>query len=194
MLEAVPLHELGRREIHRATNIEFNNAAQKWEVRACFKIAWGPAARDFGRGRGGEARASPQRAVRAEPTKAPAKRPAARRVLEQKAVWLRCSLGHSPLRGCSLGRASPSSLFLENRIPRNFKTGSKGSCRDKSRGWPARAERGACSEASRSTLFAGIPVLIILLISTRIGRRWRAGGQSLTGCGQNRASRPGDFP
>jgi hypothetical protein len=31
--EAVPLHELGRLEIHRATNIEFNNATQKWEVR-----------------------------------------------------------------------------------------------------------------------------------------------------------------
>ena len=35
----------------------------------------GPAARDFGWGRGGEAGASPQRAVRAEPTKAPAKEP-----------------------------------------------------------------------------------------------------------------------
>ena len=31
--EAVPLHELGRLEIHRATNIEFNNAAQQWEVK-----------------------------------------------------------------------------------------------------------------------------------------------------------------
>ncbi len=30
--EALPLHELGRLEIHRATNIEFNNADQKWEV------------------------------------------------------------------------------------------------------------------------------------------------------------------
>jgi hypothetical protein len=31
--DAVPLHELGRLEIHRATNIEFNNTTQKWEVR-----------------------------------------------------------------------------------------------------------------------------------------------------------------
>ena len=31
--EAVPLHELGRLEIHRATNIEFNNGTQQWEVK-----------------------------------------------------------------------------------------------------------------------------------------------------------------
>ncbi len=31
--EAVPLHELGQLEITRASTIEFNNAAQKWEVR-----------------------------------------------------------------------------------------------------------------------------------------------------------------
>lgn len=31
--EALPLHELGRLEIHRATKIEFNNATQKWEVK-----------------------------------------------------------------------------------------------------------------------------------------------------------------
>jgi hypothetical protein len=31
--ESVPLHELGRLEIHRATNIEFNNATQHWEVK-----------------------------------------------------------------------------------------------------------------------------------------------------------------
>ena len=31
--EAVPLHELGRLEIHRATNIEFNNTTQQWEVK-----------------------------------------------------------------------------------------------------------------------------------------------------------------
>src|SRR5208283_3609684 len=70
-----------------------------FRLRACFKIARGPAARDFGRGRDGEARASPLWAVRAEPTKSPGKRPAARRVFEEKAAWLRCSLGHSPLWG-----------------------------------------------------------------------------------------------
>jgi hypothetical protein len=31
--EAVPLHELGRLEIHRVTDIEFNNATQRWEVK-----------------------------------------------------------------------------------------------------------------------------------------------------------------
>ncbi len=30
--DAISLHELGRLEIHRATNIEFNNATQQWEV------------------------------------------------------------------------------------------------------------------------------------------------------------------
>jgi hypothetical protein len=30
--ETLPLHELGWLEITRATNIEFNNADQKWEV------------------------------------------------------------------------------------------------------------------------------------------------------------------
>ncbi len=30
--EALPLHDLGRLEIHRATNIEFNNSKQQWEV------------------------------------------------------------------------------------------------------------------------------------------------------------------
>src|SRR6266542_4062082 len=60
-------------------------------LRACFKIAWGPAARDFDCGQGGENRASPQRAVRAEPTQATDKRPAAQRVFAEKAGWLRCS-------------------------------------------------------------------------------------------------------
>jgi len=31
--EALPLHELGRLEIHRATNIEFNTTTQQWEVK-----------------------------------------------------------------------------------------------------------------------------------------------------------------
>jgi hypothetical protein len=30
--EVLPLHELGQLEITRASNIEFNNADQKWEV------------------------------------------------------------------------------------------------------------------------------------------------------------------
>jgi hypothetical protein len=30
--EALPLHELGRLEIHRASNIEFNNSTQHWEL------------------------------------------------------------------------------------------------------------------------------------------------------------------
>src|SRR5258708_28011409 len=71
-------------------------------LRACLKIGRGPAARDFGRGEGGEFRASPQRAVRSEPTPATGKRPAARRVFGQKAVWLRCSSVTDPSRVCSL--------------------------------------------------------------------------------------------
>jgi hypothetical protein len=31
--EALPLRELGRLEIHRSTNIEYNNTTQHWEVR-----------------------------------------------------------------------------------------------------------------------------------------------------------------
>jgi hypothetical protein len=31
--DALPLHELGRLEIHRAINIEFNNSTQQWEVK-----------------------------------------------------------------------------------------------------------------------------------------------------------------
>ncbi len=46
-------------------------------LRACFKTTRGSATRDFDRSRGGEDRASPERAVRSELTKAPGKRPAA---------------------------------------------------------------------------------------------------------------------
>ena len=31
--EAVPLHELGRQEIQRASTVEFNGVKQEWEVR-----------------------------------------------------------------------------------------------------------------------------------------------------------------
>src|SRR5437879_3112770 len=70
-------------------------------LRACFKITEGAAAGDFGGGQGGEVlphghQASPQRAVRAEPTQAAAKSTAARRVFAQKAAWLRCSSVEDP--------------------------------------------------------------------------------------------------
>jgi hypothetical protein len=60
-------------------------------LRACLKTARGAASRDFGWGQGGEASASPRRAVMAEPTQALGKRPAARRVFAAEAGWLRCS-------------------------------------------------------------------------------------------------------
>src|SRR5579871_5433420 len=67
-----------------------------FRLRACLKIQRGPAARDFGCGRGDEAQASPQRAVRAESTKPTGKRPAARRVFAEKPAWLRCSSVEDP--------------------------------------------------------------------------------------------------
>ena len=73
-----------------------NSEFHKVNRGACLKIPRGSAARDFGRGQDGEFRASPKRAVRNEPTQATGKRPAARRVFGQKAVWLRCSSVKDP--------------------------------------------------------------------------------------------------
>ncbi len=70
--------------------------------RDCLKNNWSPATRDFVRGRGGETGASPQRAVTVEPTKASRKRPVARRVFAEKALWLRCSSVTDRWRVCSL--------------------------------------------------------------------------------------------
>src|SRR5579859_6628236 len=92
-------------------------------LRACLKIAWGAAARDFGCGQGGEVGASPQRAVTTEPTPATGKRPAARRVFEGKASGFvapqsKFHEGYSPSSRLALR------LSFENSAPRNFKTGS----------------------------------------------------------------------
>jgi len=57
------------------------------------EIPKGAAARDFGWSQGGEAGASPQRAVMVEPTLAPAKRTAARRVFDSS---LCCFLDQRP--------------------------------------------------------------------------------------------------
>src|SRR6266704_4917978 len=77
-------------------------------LRACLETTRGAAARDFGCGQGGEFRASPQRAVRNEPTPATDKRPAARRVFGQKAVWLRPA--RECFRSCSVVAARSASL------------------------------------------------------------------------------------
>src|SRR6266852_154614 len=96
--------------------------------RACLETTRGAAARDFGCGQGGEFRASPQRAVRNEPTPATDKRPAARRVFGEKAVWLRpareCFRGCSVVAARSASFVAPSGLFQENSAPRSFQTGS----------------------------------------------------------------------
>ncbi len=84
-------------------------------LRACLKITWSPAARDFGCGQGGEVRAglangaSPQRVVTAEPTQATDKRPAARRVFAEKAAWLRYSMW---VNTTELSRTTITSIIL----------------------------------------------------------------------------------
>ncbi len=84
-------------------------------LRACFKIAWGPAARDFGCGQGGEAGASPQPAVRKKIEQEQTEE------TETEGIPPFSPFSHVEIRRC----ASPSGLFPENRTPRNFKTGSK---------------------------------------------------------------------
>src|SRR5713226_4437461 len=83
-------------------------------LRACLETTRGAAARDLGCGQGGEVEASPQRAVTTEPTPATDKRPAARRVFGEKAVWLRPA--RECLRGCSVV-AARSASFVATRHP-----------------------------------------------------------------------------
>src|SRR5258708_9060009 len=83
-------------------------------LRACLESTRGAAARDFGCGQGGEFRASPQRAVRNEPAPATDKRPGARRVFAEKAVWLRPA--RECFRSCSVV-AARSASFVAPRHP-----------------------------------------------------------------------------
>ncbi len=94
-------------------------------LRDCLKNNWSPATRDFVRGRGGETGASPQRAVTVEPTKASRKRPVARRVFAEKALWLRCSSVTDRWRVCSLvaprhrafsAKTGPPTLFFRQSL------------------------------------------------------------------------------
>src|SRR5271166_5039124 len=78
-------------------------------VRACFENRRGSAARDFGRSLGGEAQASPKRALSAEPTTAAAKRPAARRVFAPKALWL-----------CRSSVEDPPGIWASQALPFSF--------------------------------------------------------------------------
>jgi len=93
-------------------------------LKSLSEIPLGSCGEDFGWGQGGEAGASPKRAVTAEPTRAAAKSTAARRVFAEKAG---CFVAPRSQPHCGMlpRRASPSSLFRENRTPRNFQTGSK---------------------------------------------------------------------
>src|SRR5438445_451219 len=83
-------------------------------LRACLETTRGAAAGDFGCGQGGEFRASPQRAVRNEPTPATGKRPAARRVCGEKAIWLRPA--RECLRICSSLAPRLSEKFLAANV------------------------------------------------------------------------------
>ncbi len=121
------------------------------------------AATNFGCSQGGEAHASPQRAVRAEPTPDAAKRPAVRRISKEKADCLCCSLGRSPLRGYSLARAAPLSLFLGNIAHADSSTGSASPRSREVAGVPAAVDMAA--ECSGLVLaFQCLEVLLPLLL------------------------------
>ena len=85
-------------------------------LRACLKIAKGAVAGNFGFGQGGEGGASPQRAVTTEPTLDKDKKPAARRVFAEKAVWLRYSSVEDPPRVFSFV-ASRQPAFSQKTAP-----------------------------------------------------------------------------
>src|SRR5688572_7715173 len=91
--------------------------------RACLKIAWGPAARDFGGGQGGEvehpAAGCDSRANAGHRQKI--RRPEGFR---GKGPLASLFLGHRALAAMLPRHASPSGLFRENRTPWNFQTGS----------------------------------------------------------------------
>ena len=93
--------------------------------KSVFQTGRQPPARQSGRDKAAEFRATPQRAVRNEPTQARGKRSAARRVIVESAVWNSCSVGYSPLQGCCLPLAPRTSPFHENSPPAHFQAYSK---------------------------------------------------------------------
>jgi hypothetical protein len=112
-----------------SSNGRFAGKSLNPSLRARLKSEWGPAARDFGRDRGGEAGASPKRAVTAEPTKSTPKRTAARRVFAEKAGWLRCSSVTDPFGVCSFVAPRHPAFSAKTGSPLTFQTGSKGTGR-----------------------------------------------------------------
>ena len=76
------------------------SAGEELKLGDSLQIPNGTAVEDFGCGQGGEAGASSQRAVMAEPTRATGKSAAARRVVAQNAVWLCCSSVTGQLQPC----------------------------------------------------------------------------------------------
>ena len=125
-------------------------------LRACLETTSGPAAGDFGCGQGGEFRASPQWAIRNEPTQATATRPAARRVFAPKAAWLRCSSVEDPQGVFSSARA-------EALAPRHPAFGPKTG--------PLVVSKQALIPTSCHRLPLGTAVLIIKIFFGCVGRR-----------------------